>query len=123
MSTKQTIVNQSQNLKSLLHGFAERFSASRQNQKRIIDDMLQPSMGGKAAVKKAPAGKSAKMLDSTEALNLRAKAAFDHNQRQEQRKPAAKRCVCKPGYCCVCVCVFKSLQALQAANLLHHIVK
>jgi hypothetical protein len=55
--------------------------------------MLQPSMGGKAAVKKAPAGKSAKMLDSTEALNLRAKAAFDHNQRQEQRKPAAKRCV------------------------------
>ncbi|DBA75853.1 hypothetical protein WJX77_003010 [Trebouxia sp. C0004] len=50
-----------------------------------------PSMGGRAAVKKAPAGKSAKMLDSTEALNLRAKAAFDHSQRQEQRKPAAKR--------------------------------
>ncbi|KAL0049092.1 hypothetical protein WJX82_006169 [Trebouxia sp. C0006] len=50
-----------------------------------------PSMGGKAAVRKAPAGKSAKMLDSTEALNLRAKAAFDHSQRQEQRKPAAKR--------------------------------
>lgn len=50
-----------------------------------------PSIGGKAAVRKAPAGKSAKMLDSTEALNLRAKAAFDHSQRQEQRKPAAKR--------------------------------
>ncbi len=67
--------------------------------------MLQPSMGGRATVKKALAGKSAKMLDSTEALNLRAKAAFDHSQRQEQRKPAAKRCVCKPGYCSVCVCV------------------
>jgi len=66
--------------------------------------MLQPSMGGRATVKKALAGKSAKMLDSTEALNLRAKAAFDHSQRQEQRKPAAKRCVCKPGYCSVCVC-------------------
>ncbi|KAL0023429.1 hypothetical protein WJX79_010946 [Trebouxia sp. C0005] len=49
------------------------------------------SLGGRAAVRKAPAGKSAKMLDSTEALNLRAKAAFDHSQRQEQRKPAAKR--------------------------------
>ncbi|KAA6424994.1 MAG: hypothetical protein FRX49_05168 [Trebouxia sp. A1-2] len=49
------------------------------------------SLGGRAAVRKAPAGKSAKMLDSTEALNLRAKAAFDHSQRPEQRKPAAKR--------------------------------
>lgn len=61
-------------------------------------------MGGRAAVRKAPAGKSAKMLDSTEALNLRAKAAFDHSQRQDQRKPAAKRCVLQPGHC-VCVCV------------------
>ena len=73
--------------------------------------MLQPSMGGRATVKKAPAGKSAKMLDSTEALNLRAKAAFDHSQRQEQRKPAAKRCVCKPGYCSVCVCVCACVRA------------
>lgn len=64
--------------------------------------MMQPSMGGKAAVRKAPAGKSAKMLDSTEALNLRAKAAFDHSQRQEQRKPAAKRCVQATAACCVC---------------------
>ncbi len=74
--------------------------------------MMQPSMGGKAAVRKAPAGKSAKMLDSTEALNLRAKAAFDHSQRQEQRKPAAKRCVQATAACvcvlrarvCVCAC-------------------
>ncbi len=80
-------------------------------------------MGGRAAVRKAPAGKSAKMLDSTEALNLRAKAAFDHSQRQDQRKPAAKRCVLQPGYCvcvCVCVCALKPFQALQAAKLLYH---
>ena len=89
-------------------------------------------MGGKAAVKKAPAGKSAKMLDSTEALNLRAKAAFDHNQRQEQRKPAAKRCVSSNqatavrACVCVCVCVsvsvsFQTFQALQAAHVLYHV--
>ena len=94
--------------------------------------MMQPSMGGKAAVKKAPAGKSAKMLDSTEALNLRAKAAFDHNQRQEQRKPAAKRCVSSNQATavrtcvCVCVCVsvsvsFQTFQALQAAQVLYHV--
>ena len=84
--------------------------------------MLQLSVGGRAAVKKAPAGKSAKMLDSTEALNLRAKAAFDHSQRQDQRKPAAKRCVFKP-CCCVCVCVcvfFKPFHALQAVKVLYH---
>lgn len=90
-------------------------------------------MGGKAAVRKAPAGKSAKMLDSTEALNLRAKAAFDHSQRQEQRKPAAKRCVQATAACVcvlrarVCVCmwvwVFKHFHALQAVKLLHHIAK
>jgi len=92
--------------------------------------MLQPSMGGKAAVKKAPAGKSAKMLDSTEALNLRAKAAFDHNQRQEQRKPAAKRCVssnqatavrvyvcmCVCVCVCVCVCLFSNLPGLAGCT-------
>ena len=72
-------------------------------------------MGGKAAVRKAPAGKSAKMLDSTEALNLRAKAAFDHIQRQEQRKPAAKRCVQATAAVCLCVCIFKCLAGCKFA--------
>ena len=99
------------NIKRLFHGFADICLASSKTQKHFIEHMLQPSIGGKAAVRKAPAGKSAKMLDSTEALNLRAKAAFDHSQRQEQRKPAAKRCVQATAACvracrCVCVCVF-----------------
>lgn len=53
--------------------------------------LLQPSAGGRATARKAPAGKTAKILESTEALTLRAKAAYNEGQRQEQRRPAAKR--------------------------------
>lgn len=47
--------------------------------------------GAAAAGKKAPAGKTAKILGEDEALNLRSKAAYNSSQRQGPSRPALKR--------------------------------
>lgn len=44
-----------------------------------------------AAGRKAPAGKTTKVLGGDEALTLRSKAAYNQSQRQELKKPAPKR--------------------------------
>ena len=46
-----------------------------------------------AAGRKAPAGKTAKILGENEALNLRSKAAYNLSQRQGPNRPALKRCL------------------------------
>lgn len=49
--------------------------------------LVQATAPGKgAAARKAPAGKTTKVLDSNEALTLRAKAAYNQSTRQDQRR-------------------------------------
>ena len=58
--------------------------------------LLQMSSGSKTAAaaggRKAPAGKTAKVLGGDEALTLRSKAAYNTAQHQDMRRPPPKRC-------------------------------